>query len=843
MPSKITFNCGEFRPGKKIIRKAPKKTPIIIVKNKPVKTIDSPFGKKIPPFDIKTPGGGRGSPGGKFFRCVVTGKIGLEGCTIKNPFGLPVILVTPGIKRKCILCTDADKKNPKFSCVPEAICKKNCKDTPPVCKLKEVITGGGVIIDDVQPVVNQNEIIVSRISPFRPIKGGESISVEPAIPSTLELEENSILKNRITKQSVLPDSIEKLQDDIDQNSGPQKSFLEIDIHKEWVKSLSPGAEVSAGSLFSLEYNLAENAINPLMDFLPNVKFLNIFKETVTEEVKYFLDINDTSSAWSETFLNNLTLEKIAYSLRLDLLTALSQIIKPGGKKVRLDSFLTSIADLLISGQLKDFNTSYYINLSKKQRNEPRVEFLIGAEDFKKTQAALGLIASDSIFADPEAADDEGERPYLRRARIFNTDFHANIPIQLLTEVSVPTFLSEDGFQVTLIEGGAPVSGGAIVDLGEGGGYYFSAVLVDDSLVPVLVAGNLSSTVIPIAATRTNALDILDVDSSLTFKVSSTYENSEFGDSYDLTSVYTPSYFILDLSTVGTEVHPDSIITQTSGIYRLETEASLIATHAKSNGYNVVAANIDYNDPFLVYAQDSQQMVFSTKDVTFQKFFPQSGNQQNAIIARSIPFAVVLNPGQGSAHNPFAGSSKLVSMDPVEREVDFIPDIAVLDDGNFQIALESKLLIDEIGSFQLGLVEPLDVDNVLFQFETSASTFQNTYFDDETTGSVPPTDRTRSSAGIIANSVIDNNLKLRYEIPENHITWYDVWRRLKPQEVFDFSRFDGKEMFEDWLSHGGRGITISDVLNRFPIVKTGLGDVKNDAIVDNIIIEDRHRAIN
>jgi len=699
--------------------------------------------------------------------------------------------VVEGYRRKCIPC---DKTH--TGCIPLSVCKIKCVDVKPTCLKTDV---------------------------------GPNMEVRNDFRNISELTEESRkfggVGNRLVKET------EK-----------------VDLYEEMLKSLEndPNAE-RGNSIYDPKFNLSLTP-NPFLESLPlesNNKYLDIFKDEVSPHIYWCLYSLSPSSSWDESAYANLTIKDIANSIDPILLNSLASIKYVGGIPISLEDMLEVIKYLLFSNRIDEFDPGYYIELADEHSSHYKVQYEGTNADSKvKTQAALGLVASDANSADPEEAPD-GFRPYLRKLKYLNEDLGVGMPVLGCDGATSGADLYNEGLQVVRLKNSnnANEQVSSLIELAEGGGYYLSASICDNSDVSSAVAvdasSNLSIALNVPPEVRANSLNIVEEDDSIKFTASASYVNSEFGDDYDLTSELSPMYFILDLSTVGERPNVNPIVTDTTGTYTMVTSVDTINDHARSNGYNVRVLNVDYNDPFLVYASGTSSIDMTSKDISFNDFMVKKGGpREDKVILRRPPFAVILNPGKGSKHNPLAGESELESWEgSITRNIYFIPDIDMTEDGTLDTVLEKYFTGVEDGTYRIGLMEPIDTNSAGFRYETSSAKFQNTYYSDGSESSTMPT-RTRSGVATLVRKV--DTLVSKYEIPTGKITWFDIWKRFDATEFYNIQNVSVSAGFTEWLIAGGRGVKITKVLSRSPLIITGLGTDKDASIDDPIYITNYDR---
>jgi len=822
--SNITFNCGEFKPGKRRIddkKRPPPKGDNYIVKPNPGKQINPPI-KRPPTFGGGTPappGPGPGVPGPPQYKCEETAMTyadSLAYCVINNtsPF-LGVEVVENGVKRTCVKCTKDEVKN--GICKTKDECKKTCVDTPPKCRLKGPTTGFGIEPDP--------GIIISN---------GQVVDFERREPgNNVDIRSSEIRNVNIPKRddvTIVKDPTQIVNEHRQDRNIKIREIEFVNIDDEANSSLGNGLEASSGSIYNNYYNIIDWGSSDQYSFVENNRFLNIFNDVVTAEVYYFLELIDVSgySPWHEYHLSRLNKSGVAISLKPDLLIALDSLSYRGGQLISLDANLETIIDLLLTGRLHEYDPSFYINLSKKQEAQEKVILIPSQDKVINEQAALGIIKTDAVFVNPDS-NDPVQRPYLRRARALNTDIELNLPVTKCGGDKANVYSEEDGIRFNSINGVIKIS-----DIAEGDGYYFSGLNLQAASLVLDTSSEASSAIFVDPGQRFNAMSLMGIAPEIRIEASSASGTSEYSSNYDTTSTLVPMYFKLDLSTVGSPESIDPLSYSTTATYTKLT-AQEANTHARNNGYNVISVNIDYNDPFLVYANNSGYLNLTMNDISFKNFNPSRANTRNTIISRDTPQAIVLVPGSGSRHNPFFGVSQITNFrGNVSRVISIIPDIIPTAE-EWRTSLSPSFVLNVENKKSLGLVETSDVDNVIFGF--SENYYTSSYYYNGSFYSLPPSPRTISSVGRLIQ-VIDN-LIARYKVKDK-LTWYDVFRRLKAFEFFGLAREQNHKILTDWLEKGGRGKGISYILNREPLVKTGLGDVRDDSIDDTIYLQDSDR---
>jgi len=939
----LTFNCGEFKPGKRKIdpRKPDRPNPPIIIPIPPVKPKPPPT---IPPYrpddpPPKIPPRQPDVDPKQLWKCKIVGLDDL--CPPEKPK-----LIAFGIKRSCFKCTQKDIKNKdpkcKWKTLPE--CRKNCPNDPPVCfgqKIPIIDTpgGGGRGIGD-RPVITPRDVWTCKETELATsCPPGQQPDKKTYIKRECVQCTTQDIKNKIgdcakgyakiacerysrNKKGCVSDTwnctpITGVQDpddsdkktgnnfkvlptpsrnpDVNRNIGDEidvrsvaslvlesrdssvivsrKPPEDIDIDSEAGNLERGGDEKDFDTLYHPLYNLWAFTKSNVIEYVNNDQHLHVLNNVVAEEVSKILLYTSSNGPWREDAIAQLTTEKLAASVRPDLLAAFEEIHYAGGNIIGVEVFLEAVMGMLLRNRLDEFDATYILQLATRHAGDERQIIKTSINTIKNTQAGLGIIADRIKPLDPDPDQTQkkpgidpnpvgpkrpltpritpsnpsqpitdDDRILYRRHKALNTDIDVNVKVIQIdgTEQRVP--LTNAGIKFSKLNPiGVESSNDDNVEISEGDGYYFSGVALDGStVIPVHTINEVSSAFVIPYEERFNALKLMDTDPLYHLRVSIPSGSTEFDTNYDTSSDLEPLYFRADLSSVGLEDSYHPLVTTTSGKFIRLTNASTIDRHAKAYGLGVVVVNIDHRDPMFVYASSVGELDFRMNDINFKNFISNRATSQNALLARGFPMGFVLRPVQGGKHNPFGAQSEIAEFrnNNVVRTLGFVPTIDLTDDDRIQTALDYDLTSERLGKFYLGALgkENPDVDNIVFYFETSSGKYKNSYFSNGNYSDDPKT-RFRSAPGHLTRDIIEDVLKAKYNL--NGLTWYDVWRRLTGARFHELA-YDGPQSMSPWLSNGGKGVKISYVLNREPVEKTGIVSTKDENIVDTIIIEDRDR---
>jgi len=592
-----------------------------------------------------------------------------------------------------------------------------------------------------------------------------------------------------------------------------------------------GTEIQ--SIYHREYNLIQYPIVSEVKFVTNTQYLNIFREVVPEEIAYILNIGSTSGPWNEYSYTQLTKEKMLVAIQFNLLKSLSNVHFIDGTPISVDFFIETLRMLLAEARLDEFDSQFYIDLAVKQQND---EFLViqnSSDQNVQEQAALGILGTEAINADPEQHRDDYEKFWLLRTRRLNTDIKAGIPIIRFDGVTDPIPLVEAGLQVvTLTDIGLPVvdsevSGTSYLPLGDGFGYYFSATLTNSSVVPLRTDNQLSSTYYIPPATRDTVLKLFNRDPAITLRTTSVSGRSEFDENYDGNSIISPMYFALNLASLGDIEKINPLIREVSGTYiNLETDEEIIS-HARNHGISVSKVFVNYDDPFFRYLKESLSVDFTQSDVSFEGTFPDTGALNNQLISRNVAFGLIFIPVRGSKFNPFAQKSQLISYsEPYIRELRIINHVGFSKDIKNVPGLDEKVLFLETGERQIGIAETPNIHNVVFMWNSSSADYSNLYF----SGGQYITDQPHINDPVTRRLIFDlieGTLSSTYGHLSS-ITWWDIYRRLSGKDMAEIA-FQIPKKFLEKLAEGLRGYRIRNILQREGNIGTNL------PLLDSVIL--------
>lgn len=551
-------------------------------------------------------------------------------------------------------------------------------------------------------------------------------------------------------------------------------------------------------------------------FVSNSLYTNIFNETVAEEVSYFLTRENSYAPWNESNIFNLSLEKIGVSLNPNLFKALNSIHFPGSSKVNINNFLETIKKHLVTGTLSNFDYNYYINLAKRQENYYFKNYSNTSSKIKKDFAALVVLNKGSIGADTEGKN-EFHQTQLRRQRRLNEEVYAKTFVITLEGETKEFYILNPGAKVNKLEDPLATEYedfNRFAENSPGDGYYIYFSSVNEGLIPFKYYTMVSASTYAPAQVRHEALTIIGSDPSVYLRATSTSSNHEFVSGYVPSLTAAPLYFKLNLESISSTLTSNEFVETFTASYDLLNDQQLINEHCDSNGFAVIRANIDYDDPLYQYALEGSSISLSQNEINFRHFGTNLMLGQDKILTKNIPHGIIITPTKGSKFNPFNSRSKIITFeDVVSRELGFYPSFDLPDTDEVYPPLDSKYFFEEnLSANKVGLVEPQDVYGLTFRYNPSSENFTNVIYDNSvenyTSSSVSPP----SSYGIsyLIKDIVD---KLIQNYNPQTLTWFDIFRRMTLNKFSEFY-YDNSNFVLDKLANGLRnGVTIRNILNR------------------------------
>jgi hypothetical protein len=561
------------------------------------------------------------------------------------------------------------------------------------------------------------------------------------------------------------------------------------------------------------YNFFNYTSNETTRYVTNIYYLNIFNDFVAEEVYAFLDKNFKQQPfWNEKLFSNLTLAKISISLRKELIDSFSNIRSVDGTLVDPINFYQMIRKLLITNKLNEFDPSFYINLYEQQKDELINQYQFSESSEILERASLGILKTGSLISDPSQYKDLDKFKILRQKRL-NTDINTRVNVTDINNQDYSVSLADDGLQVTDQDASSLVS----VPLGTGEGYFIN-VTTDEEIKLPLITEEYRSYFAP-TNIRYAALKAFQQNPDINLYVSSLSGQHELIESYELSTVLTPMYFALNLSKIEDQEKINPLVDNIKAEFNLLTNNQEIQDHVYNYGYSVIRINLDYRDPLIHYAKDTSCLSLEQNDITFRFFdLVKSGTlNSNSILTRNLPFGIVLVPGCGSQHNPFAGGSEIVDRfnGKVIRKITLT---TLYDPSSKNIINEPKVLSSiETEPIESNLPEQNYNYANRFYYVYSTEKYKDTYFYNGIYKSTEPQELSKDKpvTSFMVNEVID---KLIQGYSPKELKWFDVYSRLTANQMGDLEYNNSYEL-EKSLEEGERGVLIKPVLRTDKEVKT------------------------
>lgn len=600
------------------------------------------------------------------------------------------------------------------------------------------------------------------------------------------------------------------------NLSPQKGVIYVDDNTR------EKVELNKTPVYDTEYNIFNFTSDNLTKLTVNSLRLDIFNTTVAEEVFYFLrKYNDNTYNWSEKYYFNLTPEKIALSLRKDLIDAFQSIHYSDNTLINQKEFLETLKSLLISGRLNEFDPNFYVELAQKQANDELLLIEGTADKVAADQASLTLTLNGSQPTEEDLYKSANKFRVLRQKRL-NTDIGVKVDVELLDGSAIQIPFEDAGIvaeNIEEVEDAVPV--------GVGDGYFLDVSTIQNSKQVPLDNLNELAVFTP-EVVRFTALKAINEDPYTHITVSSSSSYNEFLDAYSIANT-SSLFFELDLSTVKIVNDENSLINEIHGTYKLVTSQYRINKLLINYGFNISKVCLDYRDPLFTYAYNTSTIETNVKDVTFRNFdFYLSGNYiDDRILTRNIPFAMILVPGCGSRHNPFNNESDIISIinnNIVVRQISVMPTIRLNDYG----LLDDSLIEYETDETLAPPSNYYGYSTKLF-YNYDPSNYTGAYYYNGEYRNVRPVEITDTEPilGKIIKQIV-NPLVQAYSPKE--LKWFDIFSRLTYDELGKYILSNGLETLKSYIKNA-YNIPVKDVLATEKDSKTGL--IETDDFDDSI----------
>lgn len=564
------------------------------------------------------------------------------------------------------------------------------------------------------------------------------------------------------------------------------------------------ATIDSSSLYNPNWNIFNHRPTDQIIIVPNSLYPNIFHTEVAKEVGILLNISNSNIPWDTRIIQNVTSYKVEISLNRDLLANIDRIKNPGGVLIGRTPFVESIRRHLLEGTLDEFDTNFIFTLAHNQITNPTVSYRRSRNRELTERAVLGLLSSYGQSVNTSALDSIHKRR-MRRQRRLNSDIGARIPICQVNGEESFIFSDDAGLCLATVDyGGIPLVNAP------GDGYYFFLDSNEDGCLPFAYQNNAERTFYPPQEVRQIALDLLGEDSAITLRATST-QTHEF--TYNDIPAYslTPLYFSIDLSSIETIPRSNSLIDRNSVNFNLITDQDEINAHLDSNGFAVTRANIDYRDPIFRYALETSSLTLEQSDITFRAFEENNSTVGLSTLARTIPFGILLTPVAGGLNNPFNGRSTLegYANNEVTRSIRMVPALHIPEKTIKTSGISEVNLYNESGEYQIGEVEPKDIQNVTYRIDTESDQLKYRFrnFSEYTSSIDLPSSY---GASYLIKDVIDFLID---SYNPSSVSWYDIMRRI-PVSKLGQVLYDVTPQFLMDLMNGYReGLKIVNVLNR------------------------------
>lgn len=601
-----------------------------------------------------------------------------------------------------------------------------------------------------------------------------------------------------------------------------KMFEVLDVEDLYTSKFTDKSTSSSGDLYHPIYNIFNYENSNLQDsqFVQNDKNRNVFAELVSPEVKYFLDYKNTNKEWNDRYALGLSKNKIIKSLRVDVYNLFKSIIDIDGQPINVEFFLNMIKRHLVFGTIDELDMSYFSKLQITQKEKKKLELKKSQNSELNHRAALGLIASRGYSLDVNKYSQLQDKIEIARQRFLLTDIEATVPVETLDGVTHTVALDEAGVSVSSVN-----LSEEFVPLGPGDGYYFVIETLDGQEIPLEIETAVSATYAAPASVRKIALEMIDENPYTLFSVSSSFENSELGSAYNTNYTVSANYYKLDQKSIRELGTTDNLVSVTQARYVLLTDEAEIYEHSKTFGARATQLNLQYDDPFIQYAEADRGFTMSQRDITFKNFEINRSSGSYSKLARDIPQAIILSPTNKTEKNPFYAYSKLetITESSVSRAILAMPSFSLNKEQERRRVIPNKLTAIEENTYQIGLVGIKDTQNIYYPFDKSV--YQENY-----------TVSKRSPVGHVYYNLLENTLKANYNF--SHLTWWDIYRRLKLTEFTSFV-YSVPNNFLANLEKGFKGYKVKSVLQRDSAVPSVL-KLKESETESEVVLSEKVR---
>lgn len=677
--------------------------------------------------------------------------------------------------------------------IPIDVVRKEPPDPPILVSSPKPVLTPAPFIPTSQPKPN----IPITPSPNIPVPSGDELSSSQD-PTFLASDPKQIPGTAISEVQQLPVA-----------NGESFDVLVLDVEKlasNQQVMLAPPLGNSNSQVYHNSFNFFSTQL--VYGYETNSSYLNIFKSEIPSVVAYLINNQGSENTWNESNLFSLTLENVKQSLNESLLSAFQQIHRAGGQIVDERYFLEAVRRHLLEGTLDEFDYNYYLQIAGRQKSDDRILIRRTTNKESSELAALELISQKAVTADSSSDLKNIQLWQSRRSRRFNTDIDARVTVELLEGVtSKELYLTDAGIDVELIDD-TELS----VPIGNGDGYYMHISKQDNTDTPIITTNNIKNTYYVPPSVRVNALSMANKSYSYVLTASATPGQNEFVPGDLGPTALNPLYCILDLRSLHFTQESNPLFCSYGGDYKVETNQDIIDEHAINNGMAISRVNIDYRDPIYRYILDSGKASLTLNDFNFKTLVNPQEYSKGKNISRNMPFGLIITPVAGSKFNPFNSQSNLDTFtDSFVRTIQLDASLDVDDFNESKPELTELSLYDETGGdTRVGLVEPEDIYNKIYKFNSSNEIYLNNFYEGESYVSTAPV---VSSNGVsyLVKDVLDYIIDT---YGSSVITWYDVFRRMPINRVGELL-YSLNDLLVDELGKGFReGLNIRSVLNTF-----------------------------
>ena len=564
-------------------------------------------------------------------------------------------------------------------------------------------------------------------------------------------------------------------------------------------------DLPAGSVYNNTFNFSSKGFgdNYYPEPVRNRKYPDIFNNTISPVVSYFLEYEDNPNhPWRETYINELINSKecIKQSLNPDLNLIFNNLTYQTGKKIDPNDFYSGIIELLLTGNMSEFDPGYYRQVYDIQSGMEISEYIKSNNNIRHNgNIALGIIAESLVSADPRRHSDAvRHHDFMVNTKPFNTDIKAEIPVKLESGDVVQLKVEDVGISVS--SAGKPSSP---MSMGDGDGYYFPVQVGTETYI-LEPSTQIANSYFTCLDALDNAVSLLGENSDMKITVSSSHSidsdavayPSEFESTFSIPTTTSALYFALNVSAISSKTSPKNpLIHELKCPYTIVNNFSDATNHSIEAGTRVTEVFLHYNDPFRTYLENSGKCDLDLINMDFHAFVNGKAPMHGEIIVRgNVPKALIFIPAVGSKYNPFHAKSKIDTIDNhadgsllVSRSCEFVPYLEQAASQEVKHASTRKYTFPNLGTLGRGPLGVLkdnhpggeyDVDASYFTYELSGKAeYKNLFYSDGTYTSDAPSIELPPTTKVAVNIIGDLKSKYKY----THFTWWDIFRRLKMSE--------------------------------------------------------------